>query len=277
MWSANGFLHPIRGKRGNIVAKLVTINSHKISTVAPDATDLFEGSEVFNANSGHSSWLKSTKTILKGTKGPYYLGRHLPFPYNPQFRPKAPISDGLRSKIYLKWYQSPQELTVKELSTHFRVSKESVEAAIRLMNIAHHNLSAGFQIDSSYLGRMEEAIQKASPGEDPANGNSFISTLEQFAKNNEPKTEKKIESVAPNKSLLKDRISPKKFLTSKALEPVKMDLYEKSRWRFVFEDISSKKFVVRERSGLLLQEFGSYKQSQDAAKTGEQKPPIYAK
>jgi hypothetical protein len=55
-----------------------------------------------------------------------------PFPMNPSFRPPAPVSDALRTKMYKEYMQNPQENNVRVLSQRYHLSLKRVDAILRL-------------------------------------------------------------------------------------------------------------------------------------------------
>lgn len=61
-----------------------------------------------------------------------YLNGETPFPNNPLFRPRPPISDAQRQKLYDTYLSDPEAWTIRKLATKFNISIRRTEAIIRL-------------------------------------------------------------------------------------------------------------------------------------------------
>ncbi|KAJ1911876.1 hypothetical protein IWQ60_009931 [Tieghemiomyces parasiticus] len=61
-----------------------------------------------------------------------WLGKRGPFPMNPAFTPRPPISDAQREHIYSIWYKNPDRITPRILANRFNLSIVRIEAIIKL-------------------------------------------------------------------------------------------------------------------------------------------------
>jgi hypothetical protein len=61
-----------------------------------------------------------------------------PYPANPSFRPPAPISDALRTKIYQSFMADPQKNNIHELGARHNLSLKRVQAILRLKGLEAH-------------------------------------------------------------------------------------------------------------------------------------------
>ena len=82
----------------------------------------------------YRQWLKSGAQAYrfpKPRRGPHWLGE-TPFPQNPFFHPPPPVHQNVRDDMWRLHTQSPQQWTVRSLSSKFRISLERTEAILRL-------------------------------------------------------------------------------------------------------------------------------------------------
>lgn len=55
-----------------------------------------------------------------------------PFPNNPLFQPRPPLSDALRQEVYEAFVSDPETWTVRKLATKYNISLKRVEAILKL-------------------------------------------------------------------------------------------------------------------------------------------------
>ncbi|KAF8433535.1 eukaryotic mitochondrial regulator protein-domain-containing protein [Boletus edulis BED1] len=61
-----------------------------------------------------------------------WLGRDVPFPLNPSFKPPIPLSDGLRTRLYRAYMIDPKLNSVRALAARHNISIKRVDAILRL-------------------------------------------------------------------------------------------------------------------------------------------------
>lgn len=82
-------------------------------------------------------WLRShghrheDKSSSHGTN--YLEGKKHPFPLNPQFQPRAPISIDVKDSVYGDWTSG---VGIRQLSQKYGLSLERVEAVLKLQQIS---------------------------------------------------------------------------------------------------------------------------------------------
>ncbi|KAI8325417.1 hypothetical protein GQ54DRAFT_295456 [Martensiomyces pterosporus] len=90
---------------------------------------------------GYKRWLRlqggAFKSVQPG-KTNYVGGRDIPFPLNPAFRPRAPVSDATREAIYKDYLADPLSNTPRVLGEKYGISIRRVEAILKLKAIEHH-------------------------------------------------------------------------------------------------------------------------------------------
>ncbi|KAG0165255.1 hypothetical protein DFQ28_009032 [Apophysomyces sp. BC1034] len=90
----------------------------------------------------------------KGTTN--YLGS-TPFPNNPLFRPRPPLSDESRQKIYDAYKANP-EISVRQLASKFYLSLKRVEAILKLKAAEEEMMANGFVLQKKFAKGMEELM-----------------------------------------------------------------------------------------------------------------------
>ncbi|KAI9255693.1 eukaryotic mitochondrial regulator protein-domain-containing protein [Phascolomyces articulosus] len=60
-----------------------------------------------------------------------YLGS-TPFPSNPLFQPRPPLTDATRQEIYETYTENPEDWSIRKLATKFGISMRRVEAVLKL-------------------------------------------------------------------------------------------------------------------------------------------------
>ncbi|KAF8140675.1 eukaryotic mitochondrial regulator protein-domain-containing protein [Boletus edulis] len=61
-----------------------------------------------------------------------WLGRDVPFPLNPSFKPPIPLSDELRTRLYRAYMIDPKLNSVRALAARHNISIKRVDAILRL-------------------------------------------------------------------------------------------------------------------------------------------------
>ncbi|KAJ2328903.1 hypothetical protein GGI00_004072 [Coemansia sp. RSA 2681] len=118
---------------------------------------------------GYVGWVltqsKPYKTMKPGRTN-YINGLNRPFPLNPAFRPRMPLSDAKKEDIYKDYLSDPVKNTPRILGSKYFISIKRVEAILKLKAIEHHmvhsgqivaqkNLTAGME---SILGMSKDSV-----------------------------------------------------------------------------------------------------------------------
>ncbi|KAJ2742277.1 hypothetical protein GGI20_004596 [Coemansia sp. BCRC 34301] len=118
---------------------------------------------------GYIGWVltqsKPYKTMKPGRTN-YINGLNRPFPLNPAFRPRMPLSDAKKEDIYKDYLSDPVRNTPRILGSKYFISIKRVEAILKLKAIEHHmvhndqivaqkSLTAGME---SILGMSKDSI-----------------------------------------------------------------------------------------------------------------------
>ncbi len=128
--------------------------------------DIFEGiKSKVEKKSGYRDWLKEIKAKLEAHPiGPYYLGGETLFPFNPSFKPVAPITDALRNRIFQLHLSDPEGWTPRKLSTQFKVSIPRVKAIIKVKRLEAEQIAEGkLKPNPEYVQKMEEMLGAKVP------------------------------------------------------------------------------------------------------------------
>ncbi|KAI0029487.1 eukaryotic mitochondrial regulator protein-domain-containing protein, partial [Vararia minispora EC-137] len=78
----------------------------------------------------------------------------VPFPLNPTFRPPVPISDEVKSHIYLLFMRDPKTNSVRALSEKYHISMKRIDAILRLKGLEQH-WKKGKVLQRGFLKAME--------------------------------------------------------------------------------------------------------------------------
>ncbi|KAF8507981.1 eukaryotic mitochondrial regulator protein-domain-containing protein [Hysterangium stoloniferum] len=95
-------------------------------------------SEARGSTSGtYENWVSSTgrKYMHPNPLGPKWLGRDVPFPLNPTFKPPTPLSDAVRSAVYEMYVSNPARNNTHAVSTRYGISIKRIEAIIKLKSL----------------------------------------------------------------------------------------------------------------------------------------------
>ncbi|KII93970.1 hypothetical protein PLICRDRAFT_411327 [Plicaturopsis crispa FD-325 SS-3] len=84
-----------------------------------------------------------------------FLGKTHPFPLNPSFKPPIPVSDKLRTKIYVEFMTDPQENNVRVLSDKYQLSLKRVDAILRLKGLEAHWIKEKKTVQTGFVKGME--------------------------------------------------------------------------------------------------------------------------
>ncbi|KAJ2850358.1 hypothetical protein IWW36_001975 [Coemansia brasiliensis] len=92
---------------------------------------------------GFNGWLKTEGAAFKDMRAGNvnYVGVKYPFPLNPFFRPRPPVSDSIKEAIYSNYLKDPVKVTPRFLADKYGISIKRVEAIIKLKAIEHHQIA----------------------------------------------------------------------------------------------------------------------------------------
>ncbi|KAJ2547328.1 hypothetical protein EV175_005264 [Coemansia sp. RSA 1933] len=112
---------------------------------------------------GYKGWLRQNNAMYKEMKpgGSNYVGGNptTPFPLNPWFRVRAPLSDSIRESIYQDYLKDPERVTPRILGERYRISIKRVEAILKLKAIEHHMVeNEGFTAQKKLTAGMESMM-----------------------------------------------------------------------------------------------------------------------
>lgn len=223
-------------------------------------------------------WLKKIHERLAVGSGPVFLGGRTPFPYNPEFRPRPPLSDSFQNLVFSVWVGEPTKWTPRQLSIRFKISIERVKAIIKLKLLQRKMEAEGFQVPSEYVESMERHLGASEPRSaemDSTNDrraiahnikSRLIAVPEQsefspadaakiLGRKLKPLHEQVEAEIANNSPYHPDPPQDNALDHHKLF--IRSDPYERSRWRYIFTDISatvsaqSRQVLVREPNGNL--------------------------
>ncbi|CEP07713.1 hypothetical protein [Parasitella parasitica] len=92
----------------------------------------------------------------KGTTN--YLDASKPFPNNPLFQPRPPLSDARRQEIYDAFIADPEEWSVRKLATKFGVSLKRIEAILTLKASEKEMEKNGMALQKKFNKGMEQLM-----------------------------------------------------------------------------------------------------------------------
>ncbi|KAK4521775.1 uncharacterized protein ATC70_004311 [Mucor velutinosus] len=92
----------------------------------------------------------------KGTTN--YLGTSNPFPNNPLFQPRTPLSDARRQEIYDAFISDPEQWSVRKLATQFGISLKRVEAILTLKAQEKEMEMNGVALQKKFNKGMEQLM-----------------------------------------------------------------------------------------------------------------------
>ncbi|KAJ2375414.1 hypothetical protein IW150_002562 [Coemansia sp. RSA 2607] len=95
---------------------------------------------------GYKGWMITEggayKNVRPGRTN-YIGGGMRPFPLNPFFRPRPPVSDRVKEAIYADYLKAPERNTPRLLGEKYAISIKRVEAILKLKAIEHHMVEYG--------------------------------------------------------------------------------------------------------------------------------------
>ncbi|KAJ2809123.1 hypothetical protein H4R20_000363 [Coemansia guatemalensis] len=120
------------------------------------------GRQKINRNIGFKQWLKTEGVRFKKAipHAVHYIepGRR-PFPLNPAFRPRSPLTDQLKEAIYKKYLEDPLRNTPRVLGDNYKVSIKRIEAILKLKAIEYHMVKhEGFVPQKKFTNGMESIM-----------------------------------------------------------------------------------------------------------------------
>ncbi|PJF17167.1 hypothetical protein PSACC_03024 [Paramicrosporidium saccamoebae] len=227
-------------------------------------------------STSYPAWITGMRAKLSVGSGPVFLGKNSPFPYNSEFRPSKPVTDEFRTLVLATWESDPTRWTPRQLSIKFKVSIERIKAIIKLKLLQRKMESTGFQINRKYLKQMETHLGASMPSIPEADGRNFSVTenlppkliaIPEEAKlsHNEAAALLGRELRPIHEAIDADLNGDVPFIPHKKQSSpeelakliIQTDPYERSRWKFVFTDISAdvkpadRLVLIRERNGNL--------------------------
>ncbi|KAJ2614899.1 hypothetical protein H4S08_001501 [Coemansia sp. RSA 1365] len=120
------------------------------------------GRKKANSNLGFKQWLETEgekfKKAIPHSVNYLEKGRK-PFPLNPAFRPRAPLTDKIKEAIYKKYLNDPLLNTPRVLGDNYKVSIKRIEAIIKLKAIEYHMIEhEGFKPQKKFTYGMESIM-----------------------------------------------------------------------------------------------------------------------
>ncbi|KAJ1871667.1 hypothetical protein LPJ55_003730 [Coemansia sp. RSA 990] len=114
---------------------------------------------------GFSGWLNTEGAVFKDMKAgsPHYVGGKYPFPLNPFFRPRPPVSDKIKEAIYSNYLEDPVQVTPRFLADKYGISIKRVEAIIKLKAIEHHQIAHKEIVPQVNLTKGMESMLGVNP------------------------------------------------------------------------------------------------------------------
>ncbi|KAJ1952573.1 hypothetical protein GGI12_006210, partial [Dipsacomyces acuminosporus] len=103
---------------------------------------------------GYKRWMRAQGVLYKSVqpgRTNYVGSRDIPFPMNPAFRPKAPLSDAAKEAIYGDYLADPLKNTPRVLGEKYSISIKRVEAILKLKAIERHMVEYGLGVAQKKL------------------------------------------------------------------------------------------------------------------------------
>ncbi|KAI9019409.1 eukaryotic mitochondrial regulator protein-domain-containing protein [Phycomyces nitens] len=86
-----------------------------------------------------------------------YLGP-TPFPNNPLFQPRPPLTDARRQEIYDVYVSDPENWTIRKLATKFGLSLKRVDAILKLKDAEKEMSANGIALQRKFAKSMEQLM-----------------------------------------------------------------------------------------------------------------------
>ncbi|KLO14211.1 hypothetical protein SCHPADRAFT_903526 [Schizopora paradoxa] len=107
-----------------------------------------------------STWLNGEGQNFKWrTVGPNWLGKDVPFPLNPSFKPPPPLASRLKDRIYNLYMHNPKTYNIRHLSRTFGISLKRVDAVLRLKGLENSWDKQGKELQSGFRLGMESMLR----------------------------------------------------------------------------------------------------------------------
>ena len=105
-----------------------------------------------------------------------------PFPSNPRFQPRPPLTDAVRQEIYDTFTLDPADWSIRKLATKFNISMRRVEAVLKLkeaekeleMNVSDILFPSAIWIGFNYSELGRASSKKIREGNGEAHGRRSI-------------------------------------------------------------------------------------------------------
>ncbi|KAJ1675869.1 hypothetical protein EV182_000423 [Spiromyces aspiralis] len=106
------------------------------------------------------AWLKGEgeKYLKPRTDRPNWVGGDVPFPLNPTFRPRPPVSNKIKEEMYELYISNPAQWTPRQLGIRFRVSIKRAEAILKLKAIEKQMGEDGLVLQTESTKGMERML-----------------------------------------------------------------------------------------------------------------------
>ncbi|KAJ2386726.1 hypothetical protein GGI23_006429 [Coemansia sp. RSA 2559] len=138
------------------------LRAEPISALPPSSGEP-ESKEPTEELLGYNGWLSQQgnkyKDMIAGRTN-YVGGRaSFPFPLNPWFRVRTPLSDKLKEEIYREYLANPDRVTPRTLGDKYKLSIKRIEAILKLKAIEHHMVKhEGFVAQKKLTAGMESMM-----------------------------------------------------------------------------------------------------------------------
>ncbi|KAG0737202.1 hypothetical protein G6F57_012961 [Rhizopus arrhizus] len=104
-------------------------------------------------------WMKETgHKFSRPSKGTTNYLAATPFPNNPLFQPRPPLSDATKQEIYEAFVSDSENWTVRKLATKFGISLKRVEAILKLKSTEKEMEMNGVALQKKFAKGMEQLM-----------------------------------------------------------------------------------------------------------------------
>lgn len=205
----------------------------------------------------------------------FFAKDNQPFPMNPFFKPKPPLSDDTRTEMFKLYKGDPEKWTPRALADAFGISILRTEAILRLKAIQHNQAQGLIQSHYSYkmdyaLGAETVTLSDTNPRREPIRETTLnpISPFLQFLEEEDSFTpndaaillqQNPFENITRKLDLSANKIFHTTVVPPTASVNTPNDSeticesgnIHNSRNNFMFVDTSRNQILVREKSGKL--------------------------
>jgi len=106
-----------------------------------------------------ATWLNGEgQKFKKPAIGPNWLGKNVPFPLNPTFKPPPPLSSAVKNQMYTLYLHDPKEYNIRSLASKYGVSMKRVDAILRLKGLENSWEQEGKQLQTGFRAGMESML-----------------------------------------------------------------------------------------------------------------------